>query len=418
MSDRPPAPAAGPVSRRALLTGGAVTAAVTAGAVAVGASVLGGGDGTVTAPPKDVLYGGQMVPFHGPHQAGIATPAQAHGAFVALDLAAGVDRAALRRLMLLLSDDAARLTQGRAPLADGQPELAQVPARLTVTFGFGPRLFDAAGLADQRPATLLQLPAFKIDKLQERWCGGDLLLQICADDPLTVAHAQRMLVKDSRSFATVRWVQRGFRRAHAMQDDGVTQRNVLGQLDGTGNPAPGSDAFAGAVWRTAADGGPAWLHGGTTVVLRRIRAELEAWDAADTAGKEFAVGRRLSDGAPLTGRHEQDPPDLAAKNELGLTVISEFSHVARAHVADDRQRIFRRPYNYDEPPTADGTADCGLIFASFQRDVGNQFLPIQRNLAEADLLNEWVTPIGSAVFAVPPGCEPGGWIGQGLLGSA
>ncbi|MET7402401.1 Dyp-type peroxidase, partial [Dactylosporangium sp. NPDC005572] len=225
--------------------------------------------------------------------------------------------------------------------------------------------------------------------------------------------AQRMLVKDSRAFASVRWVQRGFRRGRGMQDDGVTQRNVLGQLDGTGNPPLGGDVFAGAVWT---DDGPQWMHGGTTVVVRRIRAELEAWDAADTVGKEFAVGRRLSDGAPLTGRRETDPPDFAAKNAIGFPVISEFSHVARAHVASDRQRIFRRPYNYDEPPGPDGTADSGLIFAAYQRDIGAQFLPIQRNLAEADLLNEWITPIGSAVFAVPPGCEPGGWIGQGLLG--
>ncbi|MEV4512330.1 Dyp-type peroxidase [Dactylosporangium sp. NPDC049525] len=401
----------GPISRRTLLAGGALAVG---GAMAV-AAVARDDDGACTgvASQSTVDYGGLMVPFHGPHQAGIATPAQAHAAFVALDLAAGVDRAALRRLMLLLSDDAARLTQGRAPLADGQPELARVPARLTVTFGFGPRLFDVAGLAEQRPATLQQLPAFAIDKLQPRWCGGDLLLQICADDPLTVTHAQRMLVKDSRSFAAVRWAQRGFRRGRGMQDDGVTQRNVLGQLDGTGNPTPGGGVFDGAVWT---DSGPQWLHGGTTLVLRRIRAELETWDAADTTGKEFAVGRRLSDGAPLTGRHEQDLPDFAAKNALGLPVISEFSHVARAHVTGDRQRIFRRPYNYDEAPGADGTADCGLIFASFQRDVGGQFLPIQRNLAEADLLNEWITPIGSAVFAVPPGCEPGGWIGEGLLG--
>ncbi|MEV0131080.1 hypothetical protein AB0H83_21775 [Dactylosporangium sp. NPDC050688] len=26
------------------------------------------------------------------------------------------------------------------------------------------------------------------------------------------------------------------------------------------------------------------------------------------------------------------------------------------------------------------------------------------------------TPIGSAVFAIPPGCEPGGWVGRTLLG--
>ncbi|MFF5235274.1 Dyp-type peroxidase [Dactylosporangium sp. NPDC000521] len=406
MPDRPQ----WPVSRRALLAGGALSIG---GVAAAGvAAVRGGHDGAGTTPTPASDLGGQMVPFYGAHQAGVETAAQAHAAFVALDLAAAVERAALRRMMLVLTDDAARLTQGRAPLADGQPELAHLPSRLTVTFGFGPRLFDVAGLTEQRPASLAQLPAFGIDKLQQRWCGGDVLLQLCADDPLTVAHAQRMLVKDSRSFATVRWVQRGFRRARSMQDDGVTQRNVLGQLDGTGNPAPGSPAFAGAVWT---DAGPSWLHGGTTVVVRRIRAELEAWDAADTAGKEFAVGRRLSDGAPLTGRRELDKPDFNAKNAIGLPVISEFSHVSRAQVANDRLRIFRRPFNYDDPPGVDGTADSGLVFASYQRDIGEQFIPIQRKLAEADLMNEWITPIGSAVFAIPPGCEPGGWIGEGLL---
>ncbi|GAA1564255.1 Dyp-type peroxidase [Dactylosporangium maewongense] len=409
--DRPAEPAGGPLSRRALLAGGALAAG---GVVAAGVAAVRGstGDGPGPAPAPAAELGGLMVPFYGAHQAGVETPAQAHAAFVALDLAEGVDRAALRRMMLVLTDAAARLTQGRAPLADGQPELAHLPSRLTVTFGFGPRLFDVAGLAGRRPASLEQLPAFGIDRLQERWSGGDVLLQLCADDPLTVAHAQRMLVKDARSFATVRWVQRGFRRGRGMQGDGVTQRNVLGQLDGTGNPAPGTPAFAGAVWT---DAGPAWLHGGTTVVVRRIRAELEAWDATGTAGKESAVGRRLSDGAPLTGRHELDEPDLTAKDAHGRPVIPELSHIARAQVGSDRLRIFRRAYNYDEPPAPDGTADSGLVFASFQRDVGEQFVPIQRRLAEADLMNEWITPIGSAVFAVPPGCAPGGWIGEGLL---
>ncbi|WP_090763131.1 hypothetical protein [Nonomuraea maritima] len=37
------------------------------------------------------------------------------------------------------------------------------------------------------------------------------------------------------------------------------------------------------------------------------------------------------------------------------------------------------------------------------------------SLSEADLLNEWTTPVGSAVFAVPPGCRQDGWIGESLL---
>lgn len=29
---------------------------------------------------------------------------------------------------------------------------------------------------------------------------------------------------------------------------------------------------------------------------------------------------------------------------------------------------------------------------------------------------DWITTIGSAVFAIPPGCGPGGWIGEQVLG--
>ena len=50
--------------------------------------------------------------------------------------------------------------------------------------------------------------------------------------------------------------------------------------------------------------GPRWLRGGTTLVLRRIRMELETWDAADRVAREFTIGRRLDTGAPLTGRAE------------------------------------------------------------------------------------------------------------------
>ncbi|MEE3921476.1 Dyp-type peroxidase domain-containing protein [Micromonospora sp. BRA006-A] len=84
---------------------------------------------------------------------------------------------------------------------------------------------------------MAELPAFGIDRLQPRWSGEDLLLQICADDPLTVAHAQRVLVKDNRPFAVVRWVQQGFRRA-AGAEPGRTQRNLFGQLDGTATRSP------------------------------------------------------------------------------------------------------------------------------------------------------------------------------------
>lgn len=414
MTGRPEVP---PVSRRRLLTGSAlgVAGAVAGAAAGIAATAA---DRRPTAPVGGEATDGPTIgtavePFHGSRQAGVATDPQAHAAFVAFTLHRGVDRATLGRLLRLLTDDAARLTRGHPPLADTEPELAVLPARLTVTFGFGPGLYRAAGLEDRRPPSVVELPAFGIDRLEPAWSGGDLLLQICADDPLTVTHAQRMLIKDTRPFASVRWVQRGFRRGRGVETAAQAPRNVLGQIDGTANPRPGTAAFDQAVW---VGDGPDWLRDGSTLVLRRIRAELETWDKLGRTDKELAVGRRLDTGAPLTGRHEHDEPDFAALNEAGLPVIPDFSHLTRARVSDDRLKIFRRPYNYDGVPDPAGRADSGLIFAAYQADINRQFLPIQRRLAEQDLLNEWITPIGSAVFAIPPGCPPGGWIGEQVLG--
>ncbi|MEV6350118.1 Dyp-type peroxidase [Actinoplanes sp. NPDC051851] len=382
------------VTRRGLIAGGAA-----AGAAALAAGCDNGG-GPAPASASAASYGTPTVAFHGTRQAGVTTEPQAHGAFVAFTLNRDTDRAALGRMLRLLTDDAARLARGEPALGDTDAQLAVLPAGLTVTFGFGPGLYRSARLT----SPVADLPGFSIDRLQDRWSGGDLLLQICAEDPLTVTHAQRMMIKDARPFGTVRWVQRGFRRSPGVQEKGFTQRNVLGQLDGTANPA--GSVLENAVW--AADGT-------STLVVRRIRAEIEKWDQLSVGDKENAVGRRMVSGAPFTGTTEHDEPDFAAIDDSGLPVMPDYAHVTRAHVVDPGLKILRRPYNYDEAPDAQGRPDSGLIFASYQADIERQFLPIQRRLAEKDLLNEWITPIGSSVFAVPPGCAEGGWIGEQVL---
>lgn len=411
-SDGPGAPRKLP--RRGLLFGGA--AAGLGALAAAGAHLAGAGaqEAAQSAPaePVESAHGGGVVPFYGDRQAGIATAAQAHGVFVALDLKPGTTRAGVRALLRLLSDDAANLSAGNPALADTEGELAQVPARLTVTFGFGPGLVAAVDPA-RAPGWLKPLPVFSIDRLQPGFSDGDLLLQICSDDPLTVAHAQRMLLKDSRSFATVRWVQTGFRRSYGSEKPGTTMRNLFGQVDGTSNPAPDSTDSERVVW----GGGdiPAWTDNGTSVVIRRIAMNLDKWDEVDRVGREESVGRRMSNGAPLTGAQEHDEPDFAAVSKLGFPVISDVSHLRRARPEDSSQRIFRRAYNYDAAPGAGGVSDSGLIFVSYQADVDKQFTPIQRRLDEMDMLNQWTTPIGSAVFAIPPGCREGGFIGEGLF---
>lgn len=391
-------------TRRQFLLGGAV--AGVGAAAAIGADfALNRSEASVVV--TEPMNGEQTVPFYGVHQAGIDTDAQAHGLFLALDLHDGVDAEALRRLMRILTDDAARLTQGRPALADSEPEMAESPARLTVTFGFGPGFVERAG--GSGPDWLAPLPAFTIDQLQPEFSDGDLLIQIAADDPVTVAHTARMLLKDARGFAGVRWSQQGFRRAYGTERPGTTMRNLFGQVDGTSNPRPGTNDFEQVVWSDAG-----WLSGGTGMVVRRIRMDLDKWDRLDRSGRDASIGRTLANGAPLTGEDEFDEPDFEATSAVGFPVIPQFAHIRRAR-GDGDERIFRRAYNYDERPAGAEVSESGLIFVAFQADVERQFTPMQKRLDELDLLNEWTVPIGSAVFAIPPGCAEGGFIGETLL---
>lgn len=379
--------------------------------MAAGATLTRSGiaQSAVTTAPFDRA----VEPFHGEHQAGVATPPQTHAVFVALDLEPQprrTPRETLAAVLKLWTSDAERLTQGTPALADTEPELAQRPARLTVTVGVGPDLFDRVGLAHRRPRSLAELPAFATDRLDPQWCGGDLLLQICADDPITVAHTSRVLLKNVRTMTRLRWRQNGFRNAVG-PGPGGSMRNLMGQIDGTANVADGP-GFDRHVWDHGDD--QPWFAAGTTLVLRRIRAEMDTWDELDRSSKELTVGRRLDSGAPLTGHRETDQPDFTA-TEHGIPVIPPNSHIALARPHSDDERFLRRPYNYDVTPAAGQTTDSGLIFAAYQRDPAVQFTPVQQRLAAGDAFNEWITTIGSATFAILPGVEPDGYLGQTLL---
>lgn len=395
------------ISRRRLLTGGAALL----GGVAAGAAVTAAvhGDEEVRVEP---VHGDDTVPFHGVHQAGVETAPQAHAWFVALDLVDDADRAAAVRLMRLWTDDAERLTRGAGALADQDRELAAHPARLTVTVGFGPSLFASLGLEHMRPPSLRPLPPFAIDRLDRRWGDADLLLHVASDDVLTVSHAVRVLTRDARSLAVVRWVQRGFLRARGTEAAGTTPRNLLGQVDGTVNPVPGTADFARVVW---VHDGPEAFRDGSLLVLRRIRFDLDRWEQIARADREQIIGRRIADGAPITGGDERTAVDLAATAN-GLPVVADFAHVRRARAQNPDERFLRRGYSYDDSDAASYPGgDTGLLFCAYLADIDRQYVPVQRRLAELDLLNRWTTPVGSAVFAILPGCAAGGWLGESVL---
>ena len=130
----------------------------------------------------------------------------------------------------------------------------------------------------------------------------------------------------------------------------------------------------------------------------------------------------LADGTPLSGGKPTDKVDLKAVDASGLTKIPMFAHTRHAAAQGARDRFLRRPYSYDEPvgphgsvaaspapatSVAGATSNAGLLFITFQRDIDEQFVPVQKRLEKPDLLNKWTTPIGSAVFAILPGCRAG-----------
>ncbi|MGJ7440967.1 Dyp-type peroxidase [Aquipuribacter sp. MA13-6] len=409
-----------PVSRRQLVGGGLAGLAGLGVAGTVG--VVTGRAQTRAATPDGTSPGSHgrpgldaVVPFDGAHQAGVATAQQRSAAFVGLDLRADVGRAELVSMMTVLTEDARRLCQGLPVLGAADGGLAAVPASLTVTAGFGQGLLHAAGLQQQAPPWLRALPAFGVDRLQERWSGADLLLQVCADDDTTVANATRSLSRGIRSFAEVRWVQRGFARATSPQaGESVGHRNLFGQVDGTVNPRPGTDELDRLVW---VDDGPDWLRGGTGMVLRRIWMDLDDWDRLGRVEQEQVVGRGLADGTPLVASPDDpDEVDLDALDASGLRTVPPWSHVRRARGDGPAgPQFLRRSYNYDDGPGETGAPDAGSLFVVFCADVDAQFVPAQRRLDELDLLNDWTTPVGSVVVAVPPGCGPDGFLGQELL---
>jgi dye decolorizing peroxidase len=375
-----------------------------AGAAAAGAAVTGGAVALGKDSPP-VVASRDINPY-GDHQPAVVAASPKHAELVAFMLLGGTDKAGLGRLMRLWTSDIVALTAGRPAPGDTAPELAIPGVALTVTVGFGLRVFTLAGLTDRAPRGFIDVPAMSHDRLQPAWTGGDLLVLVGADDAVSVVHAIGRLVADAAPFAKPLWRQTGFWNSTGPDGKPITGRNLFNQVDGTGNPAPGTPEFDNTVWNT---------DGGTTLVVRRIRLNLDTWDELTRSEQERAVGRKLSNGAPLTGSAEHDELDLEARDAGNRLVIAKNAHARLSHHSEnDGRRIFRKGLNYVHDTGA--TRESGLIFLSYQADLVSQFIPLLTRLDAADALNEWTTTIGSAGFVIPPGFREGGWLGQALLG--
>ncbi|WP_122616500.1 iron uptake transporter deferrochelatase/peroxidase subunit [Streptomyces sp. Tu 4128] len=403
------------ISRRRLLG--------TAGATGLVLGAAGGATGYAAAPstaaaPLTSLGSGRAM-FHGKHQPGITDPMQASGHLVAFDLAAGAERKEAAALLRRWSDTARRLMSGE-PAGTRDTDVARDsgPSSLTVTFGFGYSFFGRTGLEGQRPAALDPLPDFSSDHLDKNRSNGDLWVQIGADDSLVAFHALRAIQRDAGAAARVRWQMNGFNRSPGATARPMTARNLMGQVDGTRNPKPSEADFDRRIFVPEQPGrnDRAWMANGSYAVVRRIRMLLDDWEKLSLKGQEDVIGRRKSDGAPLSGGGETTEMDLEKTDEAGNLVVPINAH-ARITRPDQNggAAMVRRPFSYHDGFDADGVPDAGLLFICWQADPLRGFVPVQRKLDRGDALSQFIRHEASGLFAVPGGAAEGEYVGQRLL---
>ena len=355
---------------------------------------------------KKISDGGEEISFYGEHQAGITTPMQKNIYFVVLDLHS-TDKEEVIQMFKDWTDYSSKLVDGELVKKDGSNALLPPsdtgetvglnPYRLTLTFGVSADFLKKMGLEKKRPKEFRDLPPFPKEQLQEKYTGGDIVIQACADDEQVAFHVVRNLVRKARNTVTMKWSQSGFA---AIGDRMSTPRNLFGFKDGTANVTKEKD-FDKVIWTDSDD----WMKGGTYMAVRRIQMFLETWDRTNLQEQENTFGRYKESGAPFGKKDEFDEVDLA--------LLPVDSHVRLAKEVN--KPIYRRSYSYsDGIVEKTGQFDTGLLFLAFQKNP-DSFVKVQTNLGAQDKMNEYVTHIGSGLFACFAGVKKGEYLGQKLF---
>ncbi|QLB19016.1 iron uptake transporter deferrochelatase/peroxidase subunit [Mannheimia granulomatis] len=351
--------------------------------------------------------------FYGKHQAGIVTPAQKHIYFLVLDLDTN-DVAKVKEIFKNWTSYSRNLTLGKnvKPYVDNAyvppTDTGEVDSldsqNLTLTFGIAPSFFSKLGIEKLKPAELQDLPHFPRDQLQAEYTGGDICIQACADDPQVAFHAVRNLVRVARGEIKMKWSQMGFNSF--LNAD--TPRNLFGFKDGTANADSLKDQD-NVVW-VQQEG---WLKGGSYLAVRRVKMFLETWDRTHLKSQEETFGRHRDSGAALGHKTEFEKLDLSKKDEKGNPIVPEISHTHLAHQTGIK--ILRRSFSYASGIDDKGQFDSGLLFVSFQQSP-QQFIKIQNKLGNIDKMNEYITHIGSGLFACFAGVkDENDYLGKALF---
>ena len=392
------------ISRRDFLK----KAGIAGAGVAIGASGASGILAKMINGTSGQLIGNEEISFYGEHQSGIATPVQKNVYFAVLDLRS-IELEEIKQMFKDWTDYTEKLMSGELvapelknhllPPADTGETVGLNPYRLTVTFGISPTFLDKLKLDSKKLPEFKDLPHFPRDQIKDKYKGGDICIQACADDAQVAFHAVRNLVRKGRSLIDLKWTQSGFL---PIGNGKETPRNLFGFKDGTENPKNEND-FKNVVWYDKNN----WLKNGTYLIVRRIQMHLETWDRTNLQEQENTFGRYKESGAPFA------TIDIEKKGSDGKPIIPIDSHVYLAKKAGTK--ICRRAFSYSNGiDEISGQFDAGLLFLCFQKDP-EQFIKIQNSLGNEDKLNEYITHVGTGIFACFGGVKKGEYIGQKLF---
>lgn len=414
MSESPNQPKNEGLSRRDFLK---LTTSVGLG-LAIGATGMAAIEKAITPTPTSAANSTpeDAISMYGEHQAGILTPQQTY-MYLASFRITTTNKADVIRLFKDwtkfsdLSTSGGTMKTGDNPLlppSDTGETVDLSASKLTITHGFGPTFFsqdgkDRFGIASKKPLYLKDIPRMPRENLDPSMSGGDVCIQVCAEDQQVAFHAVRNFIRLATGYATVNWLQEGFISGKA----GTTPRNLFGFKDGTANKLhDNAEGYDKVVW--AGGDEPAWMKGGSYMAYRKVRMLLEVWDRSSLSDQEATFGRYKESGAGFGKKGEFDTVDPSQ--------MPASSHVAIAK--QSKQLIHRRGYSYtDAVDPRTGNVNAGLLFIGFTRNPDEQLIPMLKLMQSQDKLNEYTSHIASGMFACPGGLKEGQYMGQSILES-
>ena len=231
------------ISRRDFLK----KAGIAGAGVAVGATGVGAIMSSLFGNVAEQFEGKDEISFYGKHQSGISTPVQKNVYFAVLELHSE-NKEEVMEMFKEWTDYTEKMMKGELiapelknhllPPVDTGETVGLNPYRLTVTFGISPTFLDKLKLDSKKIEEFKDLPHFPRDQIKERYKGGDICIQACADDAQVAFHAVRNLVRKGRTLITLKWSQSGFL---PIGNGKETPRNLFGFKDGTENPKNEND---------------------------------------------------------------------------------------------------------------------------------------------------------------------------------